>query len=328
MKTKTTLLSSSLLAAVMFTGCQSAAPVASDGKPAGGGTITVTKGAPGTGPGTAPATDKVSASGDAAALAELRRAAAAAINDPAVAATPSDKPSSAFAPKPALPASPYDKAGFLTKVTDGRLWVFRQDAKELAEFIKHGELVKSVTKVGVGPNRMTVRAADVETIDAYLAAAPRTANIVAPTSEFDKAGFHTKVDQGRLWVFKQGAKEIAEFAEHGELVKSVTRVAVGPNRMTVRAADGETIDAYLAAEPKTVNATVAAAADPYARPGFITKVKDGRLWVFKEGAKELAEFKQHGELVKSVTRVAAGPNRITVRSGDAETIDAYLAAWK
>lgn len=168
------------------------------------------------------------------------------------------------------------------------------------------------------------------TADASFADLKRAADSAAsglPSSQFDKAGFVTKVDDGRLWVFKKDAKELAEFIKHGELVKSVTRVGVGPNRMSVRAADAATIDAYLAAEPKTVNAApVAAAADPYARAGFVTKMKDGRLWVFKEGAKELAEFEKHGELVKSVTRVAAGPNRESVRAADTETIDAYLAA--
>ena len=295
--TRQTFSMTTLLAATMFVGCQTTeSPSASGSKT----TTPVTQ--------DAASTSKVSTTD--ASFADLKRAADSAASG--------------------LPSSQFDKAGFVTKVDDGRLWVFKKDAKELAEFAKHGELVKSVTRVAAGPNRMTVRAADTATIDAYLAAAPATVNpapVVLPSSQFDKAGFVTKVDDGRLWVFKKDAKELAEFIKHGELVKSVTRVAVGPNRMTVRAADSATIDAYLAAEPKTVNAPASSAsADPYARPGFITKMKDGRLWVFSEGAKELAEFEKHGELVKSVTRVAAGPNRVSVRAADSATIDAYLAA--
>jgi hypothetical protein len=64
----------------------------------------------------------------------------------------------------------YDKPGFVTEVHDGRLWVFRKDAKELAEFKKNGELGKQVTRVGAGPNKMTMKGPDAETIDAYLAA--------------------------------------------------------------------------------------------------------------------------------------------------------------
>jgi len=320
MNTRHAQFTSFFLAVALLAGCQTASTSSTSAdKPAG--TITVTKGGA--------STDKVSSTTDAASTAALERAAAAAINNPSLANKPSDKPSSAFAPKPALPATPYDKAGFVTKVDDGRLWVFKDGAKELAEFVKHGELVKSVTKIAVGPSRMTVRSSDVATIDAYLAAEPKTVNLVLPSSEFDKAGFVTKVDEGRLWVLKKDSKEVAEFVKHGELVKSVTKIGVGPNRMTVRSSDAATLDAYLAAEPKTVNAPAgSASADPYARPGFVTKLKDGRLWVFMEGAKELEEFAKHGELVKSVTRVSAGPNRISLRSGDAATIDAYLAAWK
>ena len=62
------------------------------------------------------------------------------------------------------------------------------------------------------------------------------------------------------------------------------------------------------------------------KPGFYTQVKEGRLWVFHEGFKELEEFKKHGEPAKQVTRIGAGPNGITIRSSDASVIDAYLAA--
>lgn len=64
----------------------------------------------------------------------------------------------------------------------------------------------------------------------------------------------------------------------------------------------------------------------YDKPGFKTKVDDGRLWVFREGSKELAEFEKSGEPAKMVTRIGAGPNGMTIRSDDASTIDAYLSA--
>ena len=54
--------------------------------------------------------------------------------------------------------------------------------------------------------------------------------------------------------------------------------------------------------------------------------KNGRLWVFEEGSKALAEFKQHGEPAKSVTRPGGGPGGVTIRSADASTIDGYMAA--
>ncbi len=62
------------------------------------------------------------------------------------------------------------------------------------------------------------------------------------------------------------------------------------------------------------------------KPGFYTEVRDGRLWVLREGSKELEEFKKHGELAHQVTRVGAGPKGMTIKSSDAKVIDDYLAA--
>ncbi len=64
----------------------------------------------------------------------------------------------------------------------------------------------------------------------------------------------------------------------------------------------------------------------YSSRGFVTEVKDGRLWVFRDGSKDLAEYRQHGELTKMVTRIGAGPNGMTIRAGEAQDIDDYLAA--
>ncbi|MDZ7582408.1 MAG: hypothetical protein U5R30_17935 [Deltaproteobacteria bacterium] len=63
----------------------------------------------------------------------------------------------------------------------------------------------------------------------------------------------------------------------------------------------------------------------YARPGFHTEMHDGRLWVFKEGSKELEEFRAQGELAKHVIRPGAGPGGITLKGPDAATLDSYLS---
>ncbi len=67
--------------------------------------------------------------------------------------------------------SPFDRPGFFTAIVDGRLWVFRKDdRKSIDEFQTQGEPAKSVSRIGAGPNRMTIRAPDAETLDAYLKA--------------------------------------------------------------------------------------------------------------------------------------------------------------
>ena len=124
----------------------------------------------------------------------------------------------------------HGKAGFVTSVVDGRLWVFEITSAAAAEFFTSGEPAKSVTRPGAGPGGMTIRSGDAETIDLYLAA---------------RDGFETFIVDGRVWVFRAGAEEIAEFRSNGELAKSVTRPGAGPGRMTIRSVDSETIDLYL-----------------------------------------------------------------------------------
>lgn len=131
----------------------------------------------------------------------------------------------------------------------------------------------------------------------------------ATARDYARPGFVTKIEDGRLWVFIPGSKELEKFEKAGELAKHVIRPAAGPNRITLKAPDSETADAYM-----------------LAKPGFITRIEDGRLWVFKVGSKEFEKFEKAGELAKHIIRPAAGPNRMTLKAPDAETADAYLAA--
>lgn len=142
-----------------------------------------------------------------------------------------------------------------------------------------------------------------------LVAGCATADSHKMSSPYDKPGFTTMVEDGRLWVFKTGSKELADFQNKGEPAKQVTRIAAGPNRMTVKSTDSATIDAYIVK-----------------KAGFETKIEDGRLWVFKSGSKEWEAFSKHGEPAKQVTRIAAGPGGMTVKSSDSKVIDEYLAA--
>jgi len=129
------------------------------------------------------------------------------------------------------------------------------------------------------------------------------------TSEYDLPGFATTIEDGRLWVFRAGCEELAEFKANGELGKHVTRIAAGPKGMTLKGPDGETLDAYM-----------------LTKPGFWVTIEDGRLWVFRNGCAELDEFRANGELGKHVTRIAAGPRGMTIKGPDGQTLDAYLAA--
>ncbi len=139
--------------------------------------------------------------------------------------------------------------------------------------------------------------------------APREDPPAAPGApDAGAAAFEERWHDGRLWVFRAGSKELARFDKDGELAKHVIRPRAGPGGVTLKAPDADTILAYVAR-----------------RPGFVTEVHDGRLWVFKAGAKELERFRKDGELAKHVVRPGAGPLGATLKAPDAETLDAYLA---
>lgn len=76
----------------------------------------------------------------------------------------------------------------------------------------------------------------------------------------------------------------------------------------------------------TACATAQTSSDPYAKKGFYTHVHDGRLWVLQEGDKDIELVSKNKEPKEVVTRIAAGPNNMTVKSNKPEVIDAYLGA--
>ncbi len=128
---------------------------------------------------------------------------------------------------------------------------------------------------------------------------------------YDRPGFVTAVDDGRLWVFRQGSKEAEAYLQSkSKPAKHVVRVGSGPDGMTVRSPEASLIDAYM-----------------LSRPGFVTHVEDGRLWVFPVDSEDAKNFISNGKKpAKHAVRPGAGPNRMTVRAPESSDIDAYLAA--
>ncbi len=135
------------------------------------------------------------------------------------------------------------------------------------------------------------------------AAAPPPKVVTMPARD----GFVVEQKDGKWWVFRDGSKELAAYRKEGPPEKHVTRLNVPPFKVTLKAPDGQTLDEYLVA-----------------RPGFVTLFEAGRLWVFRSGSKELAEYKKNGELAKHITRIHAGPGGVTIKAPDAETLDGYL----
>jgi len=124
-----------------------------------------------------------------------------------------------------------------------------------------------------------------------------------------REGFVTLESDGRWWIFRAGSKDLAAFHKVGEPAIHVSRINAPPLKVTLRAPDLATLEEYLTA-----------------KPGFVTKFEDGRLWVFRKGAKELAMYLKDGELAQHVIRPGAGPRRMTLKAPDRTTIEDYLAA--
>ncbi|MFN4278009.1 MAG: hypothetical protein ACK4FJ_17070 [Ferrovibrio sp.] len=66
--------------------------------------------------------------------------------------------------------SSYAKPGFYTHVHDGRLWVLKSGDKEIDLVSKNQEPKVVVTRIGEGPNGMTIKSNDGKVIEDYLKA--------------------------------------------------------------------------------------------------------------------------------------------------------------
>jgi sugar lactone lactonase YvrE len=186
------------------------------------------------------------------------------------------------------------KPGYKVFMDDGRLWVFEEGSKDLAQFEEHGEPAKMVVLPGAGPRGMTLKGTDRDTMMEYA---------------LTKPGYKVIKDDGRLWVFKEGSKDLAQFEEHGEPAKMVVLPGAGPRGLTLKGTDRDTMLEYA-----------------LTKPGFTVMIEDGRLWVFRTGSEALAQFHEHGEPAKIVVRPGAGPRRMTLKSVDGTILDAYMAA--
>ncbi len=132
----------------------------------------------------------------------------------------------------------------------------------------------------------------------------------AQPPSYDRPGFATRMHKGGLWVFRADSAELASFDAGSVPARHVVRPLAGPDQLTVRSPDGEIITLYLTH-----------------RPGFATRLRNERLWVFPEDAPALAAFDETGRVpARHVVRPLAGPMGLTIIAEESEILDAYLAA--
>jgi hypothetical protein len=143
-----------------------------------------------------------------------------------------EKKNEAKAPPMDVTPGPYDRPAYVTRLEKGRLWVFKSHSKPLGDYLKKGEPDKSVTVLGAGPEGMTMRAPDIETLRGW---------------QHSKVGFETFYKDERLWVFREGSLFASEMRYFGEPAKIVTLVGRGPGGSSLRTSDSETGEAWIAA---------------------------------------------------------------------------------
>ncbi len=132
----------------------------------------------------------------------------------------------------AVPADPdYAKPGFLTRMEDGRLWVFRAGEQAL-EYIDGPLPGDASIRPGAGPDNRTIKSTEMDVIEEYL---------------LSTEAFIVRLQDGRMWVFRAGSEAWQNYLTSGPPADRVTRPLAGPDNRTIMAADGKTIDAYLAA---------------------------------------------------------------------------------
>ena len=68
----------------------------------------------------------------------------------------------------ACAAGKYDKFGYSTVEKNGRLYVFPTNSQAHQQFNRTGEMGKSVTRIGAGPDGKTIIGPDDDTLNAYL----------------------------------------------------------------------------------------------------------------------------------------------------------------
>ena len=194
----------------------------------------------------------------------------------------------------------YRADGYAVIADKGRLWVFDDGGANHESFLAKGEPAKRVTLIGEGPAGLTLLGADADVMRAYAAGV-----------RYALPGYAVLgTGEGRLWVFRAGSADHTTFTTKGEPAKRVTLIGAGPDGRTLLGADQDDLRDY-------------ADSWRFAAPGYIVVADEGRLWVFRAGSGDLAEFVAKGEPAKRVILIGAGPDGRTLMGSDTGTLEDY-----
>ena len=127
--------------------------------------------------------------------------------------------------------------------------------------------------------------------------------------KYDRPGYEAFIENERLWVLVPGTAAWSNFIKLGEPTISATWIGEGPEGMTLRGADEDSLLGYVGQTA-----------------GFKAIPQKGVLYVFRDPSEALDKFEDFNRLEPRIEAKEAGPHAATLVSNDQATIDAYLAA--
>ncbi|TSE32248.1 hypothetical protein Tther_00034 [Tepidimonas thermarum] len=146
------------------------------------------------------------------------------------AAAPAAPAAASAAAPAAAPAAVQAQEFFVVLPEDGRYYAFGS-AKLYQDFLAHGEVALTRSRIGAGPNGQTIVFGI--TNDDVKAGKPSAAELTYDGKLPPAPQFYGEVfKNGRYYVFDD-LKALLEFASHGEVPYSYTDIGAGPNGATL-----------------------------------------------------------------------------------------------
>ena len=189
------------------------------------------------------------------------------------------------------------RPGYTARLRDGNLWIFEENSPEQMQADLGHFPEKHVTTMRAEPSGVVVyKSPSKLTIKGFSAARP--GHVVRPTED------------GPVWVFLPSTPELMAFDAGERSEKHATRiVSTEGGVLTLKSDSVDVLRGYTAS-----------------RPGFVGRVHDGNVWVFRMGSPELAEFDSGTELEKHVTSIVNVNGDVqTIKAPDMATLNAYRA---
>ncbi len=142
-------------------------------------------------------------------------------------------PAPAPAPAPAAAAAPAVAAVtnyFMAMPEGGRWWIFG-DAKNYLDYVAHGEVQLTRTRIGAGPTGQTVIFGI--TGDDVKKNAPSSGEMIFDGKRQVDGAFYGEVFRGgRFYVFGEWA-DFQDYLKHNEIIFTHTRIGEGPKGETI-----------------------------------------------------------------------------------------------